>query len=98
MSFARRRRIMLERRTPSIGLEEVQAILSVLAKILARGLATEQREHVLRGMPVAIDGKKAPDEFSFYRALFDTYESNKNLDYVLDLTRRIEGTRSFYQD
>ncbi len=89
---------MVDRRIPAIGLEEVQAILSVLAKILARGLATEQREHVLRGMPVSIDAAKSTDEFSFYRALFDTYESNQSLDYVLDLTRRIEGTRSFYQD
>jgi hypothetical protein len=49
-------------------------------------------------MPIAFKQVKTSDEFSFYRALLDAYESNKNLDYVLDLTLRIEGTRSFYQD
>lgn len=78
-------------------LEDEQAILSVLAKILARGLASEQRDTVLRGMPVVINKRNA-DEFTFYRALLDTYESRKSLDFAVDLFRRIEGTRSFYQD
>jgi hypothetical protein len=78
-------------------LEQVQTILSVLAQILARGLAVEQRDTVLRDMPIVV-GKRNADEFSFYRALLDTYETRKNLDFVVDLTRRIEGTRSFYQD
>jgi hypothetical protein len=89
---------MIDRRKPNIGLEEVQAILSVLAKILARGLAAEQRETVLRDVPLRLDTAHKHDEYSFYRALFDLYDSNKNLNYVIDLTRRIEGTRSFYQD
>src|ERR687885_297791 len=89
---------MLDQRFPTVELEDVQAILSVLAKILGRGLASEQREAVLRGMPISFDRKRASDEYTFYRALLDTYESNKSLDYVVDLTRRIEGTRSFYQD
>ncbi|MCG3140155.1 MAG: hypothetical protein HDKAJFGB_01153 [Anaerolineae bacterium] len=78
-------------------LEHVQSILSVLAQILARGLTGEQRDTVLRGMPVVL-GKRNGDEFSFYRALLDTYEARQELDFVVDLTRRIEGTRSFYQD
>lgn len=78
-------------------LEQIQSILSVLAQILARGLAAEQRDTVLRDMPVVISKRNA-DEFTFYRALLDTYETRKNLDFVVDLTRRIEGTRSFYQD
>jgi hypothetical protein len=82
---------------PSNELEQVQTILSVLAQILARGLAVEQRDTVLRDMPIVI-GKRNADEFAFYRALLDTYETRKNLDFVVDLTRRIEGTRSFYQD
>ncbi len=81
----------------SVELEEGQAILSVLAKILARGLASEQRDTVLRGMPVVVNKRNA-DEFTFYRALLDTYESRKELDFAVDLFRRIEGTRSFYQD
>lgn len=78
-------------------LEHVQTILSVLAQILARGLAKEQRDTVLRGMPIPND-KRTADEFTFYRALLDTYETRKSLDFVVDLTHRIEGTRSFYQD
>jgi hypothetical protein len=78
-------------------LDQIQAILSVLARILARGLASEQRDTVLRGMPIVVN-KRTADEFTFYRALLDTYESLKNMDFVVDLTRRIEGTRSFYQD
>lgn len=78
-------------------LEQVQSILSVLAQILARGLTSEQRDTVLRGMPIVL-GKRNSDEFAFYRALLDTYETRQNLDFVVDLTRRIEGTRSFYQD
>ena len=77
-------------------LEHVQTILSVLAQILARGLSAEQRDAVLRDMP--IPNKRNADEFTFYRALLDTYETRKDLDFVVDLTRRIEGTRSFYQD
>lgn len=88
---------MLLTPNPADELEQVQGILSVLAKILARGLATEQRDTVLRGMPVIVSKRNA-DEFTFYRALLDTYETRKSLDYVVDLTRRIEGTRSFYQD
>ncbi|GIL15610.1 MAG: hypothetical protein BroJett039_07830 [Chloroflexota bacterium] len=78
-------------------LDQVQSILSVLAQILARGLTSEQRDTVLRGMPIVL-GKRNGDEFAFYRALLDTYETRQNLDFVVDLTRRIEGTRSFYQD
>jgi hypothetical protein len=88
---------MLSVPSTSVELEEGQAILSVLAKILARGLATEQRDTVLRGMPVVVN-KRSADEFTFYRALLDTYESLKSLDFAVDLLRRIEGTRSFYQD
>lgn len=88
---------MLSVPSTSLELEEGQAILSVLAKILARGLAAEQRDTVLRGMPVVVP-KKSADEFTFYRALLDTYESRKTLDFAVDLFRRIEGTRSFYQD
>src|SRR5581483_385548 len=78
-------------------LEQVQTILSVLAQILARRLAVEQRDTVLRDMPIVV-GKRDADEFSFYRALLGPYETRKNLDFVVDLTRRIEGTRSCYQD
>ncbi len=83
--------------TASDELEQVQTILSVLAQILARGLASEQRDSVLRDMPFAVTKRQA-DEFTFYRTLLDTYESHKNLDFVVTLMRRIEGTRSFYQD
>lgn len=89
---------MADRRNPIIGVEEVQSILSVLAKILAKGLAAEQREHVLRDTPIVLDSNKRTDEFSFYRALLDAYEANTSLDYILDVTQRIEATRSFYQD
>jgi hypothetical protein len=78
-------------------LDKVQTILSVLAQILAKGLSAEQRIAVLKDMPVDVSKRNA-DEFTFYRALLDTYERRKSLDYVVDLTRRIEGTRSFYQD
>lgn len=88
---------MLNVPSTPVHLEEGQAILSVLAKILARGLATEQRDTVLRGMPVVVN-KRGMDEFTFYRALLDTYETAKSLDFAVDLFRRIEGTRSFYQD
>lgn len=88
---------MLSVPSPTVEAEEGQAILSVLAKILARGLASEQRDTVLRGMPVVVNKRNA-DEFAFYRALLDTYESLKSLDFAVDIFRRIEGTRSFYQD
>lgn len=88
---------MLTVPSPSVELEEGQAILSVLAKILARGLASEQRDTVLRGMPIVVN-KRSADEFTFYRALLDTYEARKTLDFAVDLFHRIEGTRSFYQD
>ncbi|MBI4671609.1 MAG: hypothetical protein HY741_08075 [Chloroflexi bacterium] len=78
-------------------LEQVQTILSVLAQILARGLASEQRDTVLRDMPFAFN-KRHADEFTFYRTLLDTFETRQSLDFVVTLTRRIEGTRSFYQD
>lgn len=81
----------------SVGLDEEQAILSVLAKILARGLASEQRDTVLRGIPINVDAQNA-DEFVFYRALLETHELLKSLDFAATLLRRIEGTRSFYQD
>lgn len=88
---------MLSVPSTTVASEEGQAILSVLAKILARGLASEQRDTVLRGMPIVVN-KRSADEFTFYRALLDTYESLKSLDFAVDILRRIEGTRSFYQD
>jgi hypothetical protein len=76
---------------------ELQAILATLSKILARGLAPEQRQAVLRGLSTEVDISKTRDEFGYFQLLLDVYQLNKDLGFVLELADRIQATQSFYQ-
>jgi hypothetical protein len=81
-----------------IELDDLQEILAVLAKIIAKGLSVEQRDAVMRGLPVVLGRAQASDEYQVFRALQSVYDSQRSIEYVVDITRRIESTRSFYQD
>src|SRR6266567_199902 len=83
---------------PIIEIDELQEILSVLAKIIAKGLSSEQRTTVLDTYPLRLTGSQSADEYRVFNALQELNATSGSLDYILDLLRRIEGTRSFYQD
>ncbi len=75
-----------------------QEILLTLAKILSKGLTTEQRKEVLRGSRFSDIEPLPKTEFGFYDLLKSTFEKTKNLNFVEEILQRILATQSFYQD
>lgn len=83
---------------PSIEIDVLQEMLSVLAKILAKGLSGEQRVAVLRGYNLGLTNSQFGDEYKVFHALQQLHGESNSLDYIQDILGRIEGTRSFYQN
>lgn len=79
--------------------EDVQQILALLAKILARGMDKEQRKSVIRDILNSEDWNWEADEFRFFQSLLDYYNVNKSLKFVALITDRIQASQAlFYQN
>lgn len=80
-----------------IEFSEIQKILGVLAKILAKGLTADQRITVLSDIKTPVISK-TKDEIGFFQALLEIYRANNDLNFIMELAYRIQSTQSFYQD
>jgi hypothetical protein len=78
--------------------EETTDLLSLVAKVLSKGLSYDQRKTILNGYSWDNDIKEVSDESIILAEFLNKYTKQKDLSFIIDIFKKIENKKTFYSD
>jgi hypothetical protein len=81
-----------------MGENEISNIIDAISNIFSKGLALEQREIIMRNIPIEINLKFNFDYITIYPVLWNFFQNEENIEYLFEIARRIDGIRNFYRN